>query len=74
MKISLNWIKDYIDLSGISTNEIINALTMHGLEVEDFLDEAKRYTGIVVGLVKEVAKHPDADKLTVCIVYDGQSE
>ncbi len=74
MKISLNWIKDYIDLNGISTNEIINALTMHGLEVEDFLDEAKRYTGIVVGLVKEVAKHPDADKLTVCIVYDGQSE
>ena len=74
MKISLNWIKDYVDLKGITTEEIVNRLTMSGLEVEDYVDESKKYDKIVVGLVKEVEKHPDADKLTVCTVYDGKND
>ena len=74
MKISLNWIKDYVNLDGITTEEIVNKLTMSGLEVEDYVDETKKYSGIIVGLVKEVEKHPDADKLTVCTVYDGKSD
>ena len=74
MKISLNWIKDYINLDGITTQEIVDKLTMSGLEVEDFVDETKKYSSIIVGLVKEVEKHPDADKLTVCTVYDGKSD
>ena len=74
MKISLNWIKDYVNLDGITTDEIVDKLTMSGLEVEDYIDESKIYSGIIVGLVKEVEKHPDADKLTVCTVYDGKSD
>lgn len=74
MKISLNWIKDYINLDGISTEEIVEKLTMSGLEVEDYVDENKKYSGIVVGLVKDVMKHPDADKLTVCTVFDGKTD
>ncbi|MCW8813601.1 MAG: phenylalanine--tRNA ligase subunit beta [Ignavibacteriaceae bacterium] len=74
MKISLNWIKDYVNLDGITTEEIVDKLTMSGLEVENYVDENKKYSGIIVGLVKEVEKHPDADKLTVCTVYDGKSD
>ena len=74
MKISLNWIKDYVNLDGITTEEIVDKLTMSGLEVEDYVDETKKYSGIIVGLVKEVEKHPDADKLTVCTVSDGKSD
>jgi phenylalanyl-tRNA synthetase beta chain len=74
LKISLNWIKDYVNLDGITTEEIVDKLTMSGLEVEDYVDERKKYSGIIVGLVKEVEKHPDADKLTVCTVYDGNSD
>ena len=74
MKISLNWIKDYINLDGITTEEIVDKLTMSGLEVEDFVDKNKIYSGIIIGLVKEVEKHPNADKLTVCTVYDGKSD
>lgn len=74
MKISLNWIKDYINLDGISTIEIVEKLTMSGLEVEDYVDQNKKYSGIVVGLVKDVMKHPDADKLTVCTVFDGKTD
>ncbi len=72
MKVSLNWIKEYVNLDGISTQEIVEKLTMSGLEVEDYFDQNKKYSGFVVGLVKEVKKHPDADKLTVCSVYDGK--
>jgi len=74
LKISLNWIKDYIDLSGISNEEIVEKLIMCGLEVEDYVDQNKTYSGIVVGLVKEVQKHPNADKLTICTIFDGKSD
>ena len=74
MKISLNWIKDYINLYGISTGDIVEKLTMSGLEVEDYVDQNKIYAGIIVGIIKDVMKHPDADKLSVCTVYDGKTD
>jgi len=74
VKISLNWIKEYVNLDGISTEEIVEKLTMSGLEVEDYVDQNKKYSGIIVGLVKDVQKHPNADKLTVCTVYNGDTD
>ena len=74
MKVSLNWLKDYINLKGISNNEIISRLTMSGLEVEDFIDEAELYKNFVVGFVKEKNKHPNADKLSLCTVFDGKED
>jgi len=74
MKISLNWLKEYIDLSNISTDEIVSHLTMSGLEVEDVVDQNKIYQRFIVGLVKETEKHPNADKLSVCKVFDGKNE
>ena len=72
MKLSLNWLKDYIDLKGISTEEIVSHLTMSGLEVEDFVDQNKLYEDFIVGLVKETQKHPNADKLYVIKVDLGE--
>lgn len=72
MKVSLNWIKNYIDLNGISTREIIDKLTMSGLEVEEVTDENELYKNFIVAEVKSVEKHPNADKLSVCEVYDGK--
>jgi phenylalanyl-tRNA synthetase beta chain len=74
MKISLKWIKDFVDLSGISTDKIISKLTMSGLEVEDVVDQNEIYKEFIVGLVKEVVKHPNADKLFICKVFDGKTE
>lgn len=74
MKVSLNWLKDYINLDGISTKEIVNKLTIAGLEVEDFVDESEIYKGFIVGFVKEKKKHPNADKLSLCIVNDGKQD
>jgi len=47
---------------------------MSGLEVEDFEDQSETYKNFVVGLVKEKKKHPNADKLSLCIVSTGDSE
>lgn len=72
MKISLNWLKDYVDLIDLSTDEIIDKLTMSGLEVEDVTDENELYKNFIVAEVKSVTKHPNADKLSVCEVFDGK--
>ena len=74
MKISLNWIKELVDLNGISTDDIIANLTMSGLEVEDVVDQTKLYKNFIVGFVKETEKHPNADKLTICKVFDGKED
>ncbi|HMN47750.1 MAG TPA: phenylalanine--tRNA ligase subunit beta [Ignavibacteriaceae bacterium] len=74
MKISLNWLKDYVDLTGISTEDIVSHLTMSGLEVEDVIDQNKIYQNFVVGLVQEKQKHPNADKLSICKVFDGKTQ
>lgn len=74
MKISLSWIKELVDLKGISTDEIVSQLTMSGLEVEDVVDQSKMYKDFIVGFVKETEKHPNADKLTVCKLFNGKED
>ncbi|MBK7629871.1 MAG: phenylalanine--tRNA ligase subunit beta [Ignavibacteriales bacterium] len=74
MKISLSWITEFVDLNGISTEEIVEKLTMSGLEVEDVINQKKLYKNFVVGLVKESEKHPNADKLSICKVFDGAAD
>ncbi|MGE5354269.1 MAG: phenylalanine--tRNA ligase subunit beta [Acidobacteriota bacterium] len=74
MKISLNWLKDYVDLEGIASSEIIDKLTISGLEVEDVEEKGSEFDNIVVGYVKEKKKHPNADKLSVCTVSTGAEE
>jgi phenylalanyl-tRNA synthetase beta chain len=73
MKISLNWLKDYVDLKDISIEDIVSHLTMSGLEVEDVKDQNKLYNNFIVGLVKEKEIHPNADKLSICKVFDGKN-
>ena len=74
MKVSLNWLKEYVDLSGIPVSEIIHNLTMSGLEVEEVINQNEIYKNFVVGFVKEKIKHPNADKLSVCKISNGTEE
>ena len=74
MKISINWLNDYVDLKNISVDEIVDKLTYAGLEVEEVDDQAKKFENIVIGYVKEVKKHPNADKLSLCKVNDGKDD
>ncbi|HNM16221.1 MAG TPA: phenylalanine--tRNA ligase subunit beta, partial [bacterium] len=69
MKISLTWIKDYVDIK-LSPQELAHRLTMNGLNVEAII-ENDPFKGVVIGKVLEVAKHPNADKLSLTTVDIG---
>ncbi len=74
MKVSLNWLKTLVDIKDIPADEIIQKLTMAGLEVESVDDETSKYKDFIVGLVTSKQKHPNADKLSLCTVSDGRAE
>ena len=70
MIVTKQWLKEWLDLGEITTDEICRSLNSIGLEV-DALDEIRVPKGVKIGLVKECEKHPDADKLNVCQVDLG---
>jgi phenylalanyl-tRNA synthetase beta chain len=70
MLVSLSWLRRYADLP-TDPSEISTALTAVGFEVESLVARGAGVTGVVVGEVKTCAKHPEADKLSVCTVFDG---
>jgi phenylalanyl-tRNA synthetase beta chain len=94
MKLPISWLKDFINLDGLTVEDIARKLTLAGLEVDEIL-----YTGlemptykdgekhefktngiawnkekIVVAEIREVKDHPNADKLTLLDLFDGQQE
>ncbi len=75
MKLSLNWIKDYVKLpDDMDLSRLAYDLTMSTVEVEGAEDLAESFDKIVVGDILEVLPHPNADKLRVCRVDIGDGE
>ena len=71
MKVSLNWLRDYVQLNA-SIDEITRAITFLGFEVEGVVSTgAPQLENVVVGEILTRAKHPNADKLSVCTVDVG---
>lgn len=67
MKVSLNWIKDYVDLpQDMDLTRLAYDLTMSTVEVEGAEDLARRFDHMLVGRIVEVCPHPNADKLQIC--------
>src|SRR6202012_5541052 len=73
MKVTLNWLKQYVDFNW-SPEELTERLTMLGLEVEGVQKISGSFDGIVVAQVITRDKHPNADKLSLCRVHDGRGE
>lgn len=72
MKISLNWLRDYIDLrDGLGVDDLVAGLVQLGHEVDAVEDAGAALANIVVGKVLERVQHPNADKLGVCQVDVG---
>ncbi|RPJ25836.1 MAG: phenylalanine--tRNA ligase subunit beta [Chloroflexi bacterium] len=97
MKLPISWLKDYIDLDGLSTEELARKLTLAGMEVDEIkyaglpmsnhpdsgMHSSERHEfktsgiswerdKIVVAEIREVMPHPNADRLTLLDLYDGQ--
>lgn len=71
MLISLDWLKQYVDIKE-NINDLEHALTMIGQEVEAVEVQGENLNNIVVGKVIEKGQHPDADKLSLCKVDIGE--
>ncbi|MEC0225842.1 phenylalanine--tRNA ligase subunit beta [Paenibacillus alba] len=74
MKVSYQWLSEYVDVTGFTAEELAEKLTRSGIEVDIVEDRNKGVTNVVVGYVKTREKHPDADKLSVCTIDAGQGE
>lgn len=89
MKLSISWLKDFVDLTGLSVIDVADKLTMAGMEVEDIRfaglplpdrdDHGFKVSGIawdpeklVVAEIYAVNPHPNADRLTLCDLFDGK--
>ncbi len=70
MLVPYNWLKDYVDFD-YSADELAEKLTMAGLEVETVVKHGEEISGVVVGDVRSVRPHPNADRLVLCDVDVG---
>ena len=73
MQFPESWLREFCN-PPLSTQELADLLTMAGLEVEELRPVAPPFSKVVVGEVREVARHPDADRLNVCRVDAGSGE
>ncbi len=75
MKFTLSWLKEHLDTSA-TVAQVVDAMTMAGLEVEGVEDPAAKLARFTVAKVVEAVQHPNADKLRVCQVdtVDGRLE
>jgi len=70
MQFPESWLREFCN-PPLNTAELADLLTMAGMEVEELRPAAPPFTGVVVGEVRSVARHPDADRLNVCQVDVG---
>jgi phenylalanyl-tRNA synthetase beta chain len=73
MRISLNWLKEYIDIEH-SPEDLAHLLTMTGLEVEGVESVGQSLDDIIVAKIITIVKHPNADRLTNCLVDTGKEQ
>ena len=73
MKFTLSWLKDHLDTTA-SVDEIAEALTDLGLEVEEIINPAERLSAFTLAKVTHAEQHPDADRLRVCTVATDEGD
>ncbi len=73
MKVPLNWLKDYVDVT-LPTAELAGKLTMAGFEVEEIITTGGGWDKVVVGQITAVNPHPNADRLRLATVKLGTGE
>ncbi|HZD53895.1 MAG TPA: phenylalanine--tRNA ligase subunit beta, partial [Woeseiaceae bacterium] len=73
MRFPESWLREWVD-PGLGLDELAERLTMAGLEVQEIDTAGEPPPGVVIGEVLSVDRHPNADRLSVCRVSDGETE
>ncbi len=71
MLVSLEWLKNYIDIN-VDTDELCDKMIMSGSNIETCENIGNNITNVVVGQIKKIEKHPNADKLQICQIDVGK--
>lgn len=74
MFISLNWIKEFVDIDGIDINEIANKFTLSCAEIEDVIYKGRDVNGVITARIEDVQEHPKSQKLHVLRVNTGSKD
>lgn len=74
MKVSYKWLKEYINLEGITPSALAEKMSRTGIEVDDLLIPGKELSKLVVGEALQVEKLPESDHLKKCLVDVGTEE
>src|SRR3990167_3584224 len=75
MLISLNWLKDFVNIpSNITPEKLGDILTLHTVEVEGLEHKGEQLRDIAVGKIEKIANHPNADKLKLVTVNLGKGK
>ncbi|MEW5725121.1 MAG: phenylalanine--tRNA ligase subunit beta [Thermodesulfobacteriota bacterium] len=74
MRVNFNWLRDYVDLDGVSPTDLADRLTMVGLEVEEVSDRYAYLDTVAAARVVAVENHPGSGHLKICRVEAGGSE
>ena len=74
MKLSINWLKDFTDVTDIPLKDYCDRMTDTGSKVESFCALAESIENVVVGRIESITPHPDSDHLLVCSVNCGEGE
>jgi len=73
MKVSLNWLKYYVDID-VSVEELCDKMTLAGFEIEELVDLSQSMHNVVAGKILKIEKHPDSDHLLICQIDVGDAE
>lgn len=71
MYISLNWIKDFVDLSGIENQELVKRFLLSTAEIEDVIYKGSDIKSVVLARIESVENHPNSEKLHILKVNNG---
>ncbi len=74
MKISLNWIKEFVNLDGISIEELENRFILSVAEIENIETKGKDISNCIAAKIIKCSKHPDSDKLKLLVVDTGEEK
>lgn len=73
MNLPMSWLKEYVDID-VDIHDFVEDITLTGSKVESVSNAGSCISGVVVGKILSIEKHPDADKLVVCMVEVGQEQ
>lgn len=71
MRVPIEWLREHVDIEGISQEEFLDEMILSGSNLESAFNPTEGVSGVVIGKITKIEKHPDADKLQICTIDVG---